>query len=271
MKRKRLAVKVVGYVRRHASLEECAQLGIADHLTLDLQQAVEDADLVILCTPIAQMLLLTQAMVSSLKPGVIVTDVGSVKGTVVKQLEPMVRATGGYFIGSHPMAGAEKMGPTSARADLFEGAICVITPTAKTSIQALDRLRTFWQDLGSKTLLLSAEDHDELVSRSSHLPHVIAASLANYVLSPLHPREQAVLCANGFRDMTRVASGSPEMWRDIVLANRENLAQALSIFIEDLEDFRAALLAQDAKTLIDFFEKAKERRDQWRSQTTSPE
>lgn len=271
MKQRHLAARVVGYVRRSASLAECTQLGVADHVTLDLHQAVEDADLVVFCTPIAQMPLLAKAMVSSLKPGVIVTDVGSVKGSVVSQLEPLVRSSGGCFIGSHPMAGAERMGPSAARADLFENAVCVLTPTPRSSLQALERLRSFWQNLGSKTLQLSAEEHDELVSRSSHLPHVIAASLANYVLSPLHPREQAVLCANGFRDMTRIASGSPEMWRDIVLANRDNLAQALSIFIEDLEDFRAALLSKDMKTLIDFFEKAKERRDQWRSQTISPE
>ena len=107
--------------------------------------------------------------------------------------------------------------------------------------------------------------HDDLVSRSSHLPHVVAAELANYVLSPAHPKEQALVCANGFRDTTRIASGSPEMWRDIALANRKNLSRVLGVFIEDLQEFQLALEREDVKTVEEFFTKAKQRRDQWRA------
>jgi prephenate dehydrogenase len=119
-------------------------------------------------------------------------------------------------------------------------------------------------------LLLSPEVHDEFVSRSSHLPHVVAAELANYVLSPAHPREQGWLCANGFRDTTRIASGSPEMWRDIALANRRNLARVLGVFIEDLQELQLALEVGDGKSIEEFFETAKHRRDQWCSQNASP-
>jgi prephenate dehydrogenase len=125
----------------------------------------------------------------------------------------------------------------------------------------------FWIALDMRIVKLSPEAHDELVSRSSHLPHVVAAELANYVLSPLHPKEQAVLCANGFRDTTRIASGSPEMWRDIALANRENLSRVLGVFIEDLEEFRHSLENGDAKAIEEFFEKAKQRRDGWKRET----
>ena len=112
--------------------------------------------------------------------------------------------------------------------------------------------------------------HDDLVSRSSHLPHVVAAELANYVLSPVHPKEQALVCANGFRDTTRIASGSAEMWRDICMANRKNLGRVLGVFIEDLQEFQHALESEDRKVIDEFFEKAKQRRDEWCAQNASP-
>ena len=118
---------------------------------------------------------------------------------------------------------------------------------------------------------MNPEQHDSLVARSSHLPHVVAAELANYVLSPAHPREQAALCATGFRDTTRIASGSPEMWRDIAVANHKHLARALGVVIEDLQEFQRALDAGDAKALDEFFSTAKHRRDQWLGGGASPE
>ena len=161
------------------------------------------------------------------------------------------------------MAGAEKQGPGAARADLFQDAVCVVTPTDRSSEEAVQRVEAFWQALGARLLRLSPEEHDDLVSRSSHLPHVVAAGLANYVLSPAHPPDQSRLCASGFRDVTRIASGSPDMWRDIAMANRTNLARVLSVFNADLEEFRLALESGDAKGIEDFFEQAKQRRDQW--------
>ena len=132
------------------------------------------------------------------------------------------------------------------------------------------RLEKFWKDVGGRPLNLTPEFHDDLVSRSSHLPHVVAAELANYVLSPAHPKEQAMLCANGFRDTTRIASGPPEMWRDIALANRKYLARVLGVFIEDLQEFQLALGNEDRKNIQEFFEKAKQRRDEWCGQNASP-
>lgn len=270
IKQRRLAAKVDGYVRRSTSIAECEEFGVVNHATRDLHQAVQDADLIILCTPLAQMHDLTENMLSMVKPGAIITDVGSVKATVVQELEPLAASASAHFIGSHPMAGGEKMGVSAARAELFNNAICVITPTVQSHAKALQIVEKFWQDIGMRILKLSPESHDELVSRSSHLPHVVAAELANYVLSPIHPKEQASLCANGFRDTTRIASGSPEMWRDISLANRKNLARVLSVFIEDLEEFRLALDNGDIKAIQEFFEQAKLRRDQWRVQATPP-
>ena len=169
------------------------------------------------------------------------------------------------------MAGAEKTGAASARVDLFVKAVCAITPSATTPLAAISKIEEFWGSLGGFPLRIAPELHDDLVSRSSHLPHVVAAELSNYVLSPVHPKEQALLCANGFRDTTRIASGSPEMWRDISLANQRNLARVLGVFIEDLQEFRLALENDDRKAIEEFFAQAKQRRDQWSGQSTSPE
>ncbi len=271
LKARRLAGRVEGYVRREASVAECERLGVVDRATTDLLAVVKDSDLVILCTPIAQMRALVEQFAGTLKPGTLVTDVGSVKASVVAELEPLCAKAGAQFVGSHPMAGAEKTGPAAARADLYEKAVCVVTPGAKTPVKFVKQVEDFWAAIGGRPLRLGPDQHDSLVARSSHLPHVVAAELANYVLSPAHPKEQPALCATGFRDTTRIASGSPEMWRDIALANRKHLARALGVFIEDLQEFQRALEVGDAKAMDEFFETAKHRRDQWVGNGGSPE
>jgi prephenate dehydrogenase len=268
-KERKLATSVVGFVRRTTSVAECEKFSVVDLATRDLKEAVHNADLIVFCTPISRMGELAEDMLSSLKPGVIVTDVGSVKGAVVLELEPLITKAGGRFIGSHPMCGGEKMGVSAARSDLFRNAVCVVTATPHSEPKALLAVENFWRALDMQVLTMSPEKHDDLVSRSSHLPHVVAAELANYVLSPVHPKEQSSLCANGFRDTTRIASGSPEMWRDIAVANRKNLSRVLGVFIEDLEEFRHALDNGNMVAIEEFFQKAKERRDEWRAQSST--
>jgi prephenate dehydrogenase len=263
-RQRRLASRVVGYVRRPASVKECEAAGACDKAELDIAAAVQGADLIVFCTPLAQMRELANRMLSAVKADTVVTDVGSVKGTVVRDLEPIFARGGAHFVGSHPMAGTEKTGVGAACAELFQNAVCVLTPTAASNPGAVQRLEDFWRSVGALPIRMPAEMHDDLVSRSSHLPHVVASELANYVLSPVHPKEQATLCANGFRDTTRIASGSPEMWRDICLANRENLVRVLGVFVEDLQEFQIALNNSDTKAVEEFFIQAKERRDRWR-------
>jgi prephenate dehydrogenase len=269
LRKHRLAKSVVGFVRRKASEAECKKLKAVNLATRDLRRAVQDADLVVLCTPIAQMRLLVQQMLPALKRDAIVTDVGSVKASVVRDLESLVAGAGGHFIGSHPMAGAEKTGVAYARENLFENAVCVVTPTRKSDLKALRKIERLWSSVGCRLLTLTPAVHDELVSRSSHLPHLVAAGLANLVLDPRHSKEQPALCANGFRDTTRIASGSPEMWRDIAMANRRNVSHAVDTFIRDLRRFRLALAKGDAKAITRFFEQAKQRRDQWSCEAAS--
>ena len=263
VKRRRLAREVAGFVRRPESLKDCEKAGAVDYATTDLLAAVSDADLVILCTPLSQMRSRVAEMLPALKRGAMVTDVGSVKASVVRELESLVQKSGAHFVGSHPMAGAEKTGVRAARADLFVNAVCVVTPAKKSNAAAVRKVEAFWKSLGARTLRLSPAQHDALVSRSSHLPHIVAAALANLVLAPARPEIQSALCANGFRDTTRIASGSPEMWRDIILTNRENLRVVLDDFVRELQKVQALLRAADARKLEEFLATAKHRRDNW--------
>ena len=270
-RRRRLAREVAGFIRRTASLKDCEKTGAVDYATTDLLAAVSNADLVILCTPLSQMRPRVAEMLPALKRGAIVTDVGSVKTSVVRGLESLIQKSGAHLVGSHPMAGAEKTGVLAARADLFANSVCVVTPAKKSNAAAVRKVEQFWKSLGARTLRLAPEQHDALVSRSSHLPHIVAAALANLVLAPARSEFQSAVCANGFRDTTRIASGSPEMWRDIALANRKNLSRSVDAFISDLQEFQRVLNKSDAKAISRFLETAKERRDNWHPQMSNVE
>lgn len=270
LKQRRLADSVVGYVRRSASITECRRAGAVDHATRSLREAVDGADLIVLCTPLAQMRPLVEQMTPWLLRGVLVTDVGSVKASVVHEIEALVAKTGAGFVGGHPMAGSEKTGVSAASGDLFQNALCLVTPTRKTPRKAIRQVEQLWKSVGARPVQMSPELHDAIVSRTSHLPYLLAATLANFTLNPAHPKQQSLLCANGFRDTTRIASGSPEMWRDIALANRKHLSQALGLLLADLRGLQRRLKAGDTQGLEACFAQAKHRRDQWVAKATKP-
>jgi prephenate dehydrogenase len=269
-RKSRVAKEIAGYARRPKTIAEAEKIGALDYATTDLLAAVSGTDLVILCTPLAQMPALTKQFLPALKRGAIVTDVGSVKADVVRELESHVAKSGAQFVGSHPMAGGEKMGVLAARANLYANVVCVVTPTKKSNASAVRKLEQFWKALGARVVKMDAAKHDALVSRTSHLPHVTAAALAGLVLDPKQPSANSGLCATGFRDTTRIASGSPEMWRDIVLTNRKNVAQSVDAFVGELKKFQTALKKGDAKAVEKFFAIAKERRDNWCACCASP-
>lgn len=263
LRQRGLAGSVHGYVRRAASVADCRQAGAVDEATTDLAAATREADLVVFSTPIGQMRGLAELAAPALKRGALVTDVGSVKGGVVAELEPLCASAGAHFIGSHPMAGSEKAGVGAARSDLFEGAVCAVTPTPQSDAAALAKIEALWSAVGAGVLRLSPAAHDELVARASHLPQAVAVSLASLVLDPAAAPEQARLCAGGFRDCTRIASGSPEMWRDILLANRQPVAQAIDDFIARLRNLQSAVAAGNAEAITELLRSAKGRRDAW--------
>jgi prephenate dehydrogenase len=270
IKRRALADRVSAYVRRAESVVECRAAGVADEVSTDLESIVTGADLVILCTPLAQMESLGRQMIPFLASGALVTDVGSVKAPIVHAMESVLASSQARFIGSHPMAGAEKMGVKAAREDLFRNAICIVTQTAATRPPDVDLLIEFWKTLGARPLLMNPEIHDQLACRASHLPHLLAAGLAQYVLNPEFGPEQGQICATGFRDTTRVASGSPEMWRDIALSNKVNLIAELDGAMAVLKAFRDALGQEDVAAVEHFYQTAKFRRDQWCLKNAAP-
>ncbi|MCD8534165.1 MAG: prephenate dehydrogenase/arogenate dehydrogenase family protein [Verrucomicrobia bacterium] len=259
---------VSAYARRAQTVDDGFRLGVADVISSEIDSVVESADIIVLCTPVFQMKDLVASIgPGAIKPGAIVTDVGSVKGAVIDQLESLVHEAGAYFVGSHPMAGSEKTGVTAASAGLFCGSTCVVTPTDRTEERALESVIDFWRFLGCEVLSLSASFHDEFVGRCSHLPHILSSVLAHYVLSPQWPKEQSQLCSSGFRDTSRLASGSPEMWRDICLSNRQAILAAIADCTDQLNQFRSMLDSHDDTQIFQYFNTAKQQRDAWQKST----
>lgn len=260
---RQLAARVEGWVRRRESISECHERNVADLVTTDLKAVVSEAGLLVLCTPVEHMRALLEPVLKFIKPGAIVTDVGSVKSVVVQELETIVAQAGGCFVGSHPMAGGERVGVAWARGDLFAHAVCALTPTAATPAMALERITEFWEEIGMRVLTLAPELHDELVARASHLPHLLACVLAAYVLDPQFPAAQRDLCAGGFRDTTRIASGPVAMWEGIIGANRLNLAKDLAAVEQRLRELRQALERNDRPAIAAALRSAHDRREQW--------
>jgi len=237
-----LARRIVVWARRPKARQECARESWCHDAPEQLEAAVAAADLVVLCPPVAHILPLLRTVAPALKPGAIVTDVGSTKATVCGEA-PGLLPDDRHFVGAHPMAGSEKSGMAFASADLFEGRPCFVTPTAETSAAATDRVEAFWQAVGMRTHRASPEEHDALVAHLSHLPHLLASALA-VTLGGTVPNA-AEFAGDGLRDTSRVAAGSPSMWRAICEHNQPALLAALGDFRAGLEQFEAALRAQD--------------------------
>ena len=271
VKRRGLAGRVVGLVRRPESVAECVDLGVVDVATLDVALAINDAELIVHCAPISQMRTLTENILPHMKPGTIVTDVGSVKACVADDLEELISDGGGHFVGSHPMAGGEQTGVAHSREDLFDGAAVVVTPTQESDAATVEKVEAFWRALGSRVLSLNPAAHDALVAKSSHLPHVAAAAVATAVLRDGQSAELGSVCGPGFRDTTRIASGSPAMWRDIVMENGDNVSGCLEALIQELTAVKASLDAGDKEAIERFFQSAKNARDEWASARRDPE
>lgn len=261
-KRRGTASHVASYVRRESAIQEVFDAGAADSVSMNLSEAVEDADLIILCTPLGQMKSLAEKIAPQLKSGALVTDVGSVKAQVDSEVNAIFADAGAVFIGSHPMAGSEKTGVSAAREDLFEKATCAICPSASTDKDKVKALVDFWEALGARVLTMTPSEHDQAVSRISHLPHAVASAVASLGLGGDASFEKE-LAASGFADLTRVASGSPEMWHDISIQNRIQLADATDALIEILKTLSSNLRANESDAIRTFFDEAKQLRDQW--------
>ncbi|MCK4648520.1 prephenate dehydrogenase/arogenate dehydrogenase family protein [bacterium] len=256
LKEKRIAKRIIGVGRREESLKIALEKKEVDEVTTDQASGVRDADLVVIATPLELTVETFEKIILHLRKGCVVTDVGSVKGPMLKRIDHP------FFIGGHPLAGSEQRGPQSARADLFKGATVVLTPVEKTDEKALALIKSMWQDIGTKVLFLSPEIHDELVAFTSHLPHILATSLTNLIAGLAEKEERILsLMGEGFRDTTRIAASPPSMWQEICLANRGEISKAIKRFKEILSEMEEALSKEEGDKLLHKFEKAKETRD----------
>lgn len=261
LKKHGLAREIVGVARRQSTIDDAVKLGACDHATTNLVEAATGADLVFLAPPVGQMKATCEAIAPVLSPRALVTDAGSTKAQIVAECEPFF-AKSAFFIGGHPMAGSEKTGVLAARDDLFQNATWILTPTPYTAAAALEKLETLIVTIGARPILLDPPTHDELLAVTSHLPHITAAALTHvYGAARAKNALAPQLVAGGWRDATRVAAGSPEMWRDICLANREAVLAALDDLSLEIKRFRAALSHGDDAALGEWFEAAaRERR-----------
>lgn len=249
------------WARREAAVEQVRSLGIADLASTDLAEVVQGSTLIILATPVGIMPdLVTRLLELDLANGTLITDLGSVKGSVVRSIDPLLQARPDLcFVGSHPMAGKELTGIEHASADLFQGAACVITPGATSTPASTAIVEEFWQALGCRTLRMDADEHDRAVAKVSHLPHLAASLVAASSLG----QDPAIgeVAGAGLRDTTRVAAGAPPMWAEILLENREALTPALADLAGRLERARALIDAGDREGLVQLLAEAKDLRD----------
>lgn len=260
LRRRGLAREVLGIPRRRQTIEEALAVGAIDRGDLDLA-AVRAAELVVLAPPVLTIPPLVEAMAPHLRPGAVVTDVGSTKGVLMRRLQPLLPAHAD-LVGGHPMAGSERGGVLAAREDLFEGAIWVLSRTPRTRAENLERLAELARRVGATPVEMDPDRHDEAVARISHLPHVVAAGLAEAAgAGPVPTELLRLLAAGGFRSTTRIASSPPEMWRDICLTNPGAILASLGDFEAALGRFRQALEAGDGDALLECFARGKQARD----------
>lgn len=256
LKNRGMAKRVTGAGRGEANLKAALELGIID-AALPAAEAVKEADFIVLCPPVLSIIPTLEAIAPHIKKGALVTDGGSTKKEIVEQGEKI--AAGRFvFIGSHPIAGTEKSGAASSFETLFENHQCIITPTANTPAEPLEKLTAFWRGAGMKTILMDPAKHDEVLGAVSHLPHLVAYALVNTV-SQLDEGEKLLdFAAGGFKDTTRIAASPAEMWADIALANRQKMLELSSAMRDNLEKIESAIQSGDREALMRMFKRANE-------------
>jgi cyclohexadieny/prephenate dehydrogenase len=261
IRRDGLAEHIAVAARTQQTLDKAMELGLADSATLDAGQAVADADLIVLCAPLGAYAGIAAAIGPALKPGAIVSDVGSVKEAVIRDVGPHLPA-GVHLVPAHPVAGTEHSGPEAGFPELFQGRWCILTPTAGTNALAIDRVKMLWERAGMLIEMMDAKHHDQVLALTSHLPHLIAYTIVGTATDLEEHLQQEVIkySAGGFRDFTRIAASDPVMWRDVFLNNREAVLEILGRFTEDLTAVQRAIRRGEGDKLHKIFSRARELR-----------
>lgn len=253
--------EIIGYGRSLANLQHAVDLGVVDRVETSLNKAVNGADMVVLATPVGIMPEILAGISPYLDKAAVVTDVGSVKGSVVAAAQKAFGAKLGAFIPGHPIAGTERSGVEASHAGLFAGRRVVLTPLSENRPEGIARVRAMWQAAGAEVVEMGVEHHDEVLAATSHLPHLLAYALVDLLAQLEDRREVFAFAAGGFRDFTRIASSDPVMWRDISLANHTAIAQMLKAYRGELDRLIAAVESGDGKALQNLFTRAKAARD----------
>jgi cyclohexadieny/prephenate dehydrogenase len=253
-----LAGEIVVSTRRADTLKRAEELKLADRYVQSAAEAVKDADLVIVSVPVGASESVAKEIAGSLKPGAIVTDVGSTKASVIAQMQPHMPSNV-HFIPGHPLAGTEKSGPDAGFPGLFEGRWCIFTPVEGTDPDAVGRLRAFWEALGSRVDEMDPQHHDKVLAIVSHLPHIIAYNIVGTAddLETVTESEVIKYSASGFRDFTRLAASDPTMWRDVCLHNKDAILEMLGRFSEDLAYLQRAIRWGEGDKLIELFSRTR--------------
>jgi prephenate dehydrogenase len=253
--------RIVGYARREETRIQALNDGVVDAVFADPGEAVGGADIVVVCVPIWTIARLAEQIVGELKPGAVVTDVGSTKSELLKTLDPIFQGSETFFVGSHPIAGSEKTGIEAGNPDLYEGRLTVVCPSEHTPESAKLTVSNLWKNAGSEVTEMSPEQHDSTLAATSHLPHMVAAALARSVADG-QPGKKADFCGTGFKDTTRVASGSADMWVDIIDTNRAALEKELGRFHEELQGLIGILRSGNGDDIRKWLEDARDDRDE---------
>jgi len=259
MRQQKLANRITGYARSAETRATAKRIGLADEIHESARAAVKDADLIILCTPVGAYGRIAEEIGSHLKAGATVTDVGSVKTAVVRDVGPFMPANV-HFIPGHPVAGTEQSGPESGFAELFLNRWCILTPLPDSDATAVERLEKFWRGCGSNVERMTPEHHDMVLAITSHLPHLIAYNIVATAadIEDVTNSEVIKFSAGGFRDFTRIAASDPTMWRDVFLNNKEAVLETLGRFSEDLALLQRAIRWGDGDTLFNLFTRSRE-------------
>ncbi len=254
IRRTKLAGHIAGYAHTPEILERARKVGFADSLYASPAECVGNADLVILAAPVGAFAEIAKEIAPSLKQGAILSDVGSVKTAVVRDIGPRV-PKGVHFIPAHPIAGTEQSGPEAGFAELFDGRWCILTPPENADSAALEKLRAFWTRLGSRVEVMDAAHHDLVLAITSHVPHLIAYNIVGTAddLAAVTQSEVIKFSAGGFRDFTRIAASDPTMWRDVFLNNKDAVLEVLGRFSEDLSALQRAIRWGDGDALFNLF------------------
>jgi prephenate dehydrogenase len=255
--------EVVGVGRSRANLETAPTAGVIDTIAADAEQALADADLVLLAMPVGQMAWVMARIAPLISAGTVVTDAGSTKRDVVALAREHLGSCMPRFVPAHPIAGAERSGAAAARADLFRGRHLIITPQAETDRHAIDLVRHAWEICGMRVSVMDAEAHDRALAAVSHLPHVLSYALVHELAGRADAPQLFALAAGGFRDFTRIAASSPEMWRDICVSNRDLILADLARYRAELERIMELLREGDAAGLETLFAQARAARNRW--------